>query len=69
MLQHAVESFEGRKPQPLYTGLGERIKPMPKPGEVDFIYGGRCRLTTAIPRGLTMISRPSLPRILSDESQ
>lgn len=69
MLQHAVESFEGRKPQPLYTELGERIKPMPKPGEVDFIYGGLSCLASVTPRGLTMISRPSLPRLLSDESQ
>ncbi|KIP09557.1 hypothetical protein PHLGIDRAFT_116344 [Phlebiopsis gigantea 11061_1 CR5-6] len=40
VLHHAIETFEGSRPKPLYSKLGKRLPLMPKPGEVDFIYGG-----------------------------
>ncbi|KAG1724751.1 S-adenosyl-L-methionine-dependent methyltransferase [Suillus paluster] len=40
-LQHALDVAEGKNPRPLRS-LGDKtpLPPMPKPGEVDFIYGG-----------------------------
>ncbi|KII89181.1 hypothetical protein PLICRDRAFT_160365 [Plicaturopsis crispa FD-325 SS-3] len=41
LLQHAIDTAEGKKPMPLTTEHGDvTLPPMPKPGEVDFIYGG-----------------------------
>ncbi|KAG2063855.1 S-adenosyl-L-methionine-dependent methyltransferase [Suillus decipiens] len=40
-LQHAIDIADGKNPRPLQTlGDKKRLPPMPKPGEVDFIYGG-----------------------------
>jgi DNA (cytosine-5)-methyltransferase 1 len=40
-LQHAIDAAEGKNPRPLKS-LGDKtsLPRMPKPGEVDFIYGG-----------------------------
>ena len=40
LLQHAVDTAEGRKPEPLRSKMGVKLPRMPKRGEVDFIYGG-----------------------------
>ncbi|PSR77616.1 hypothetical protein PHLCEN_2v7806 [Hermanssonia centrifuga] len=42
-LKHAVDTEEGKSPEPLPSlnkRVREKLPPMPKPGEVDFIYGG-----------------------------
>ncbi|KAG0701495.1 hypothetical protein DFH29DRAFT_1000139 [Suillus ampliporus] len=40
-LQHALDVAEGKNPRPLQSlGDNKRLPAMPKPGEVDFIYGG-----------------------------
>lgn len=44
LLQHAVETFKGKEPAPLYAEVGgtkTMLPPMPLPGQVEFIYGGR----------------------------
>ncbi|OJA16031.1 hypothetical protein AZE42_04288 [Rhizopogon vesiculosus] len=40
-LQYAIDAAEGKNPRPLKS-LGDKVRlpAMPKPGEVDFIYGG-----------------------------
>ncbi|KAH8099541.1 S-adenosyl-L-methionine-dependent methyltransferase [Cristinia sonorae] len=43
LLKHAVQTFEGQNPRPLQSldkNKPKILPPMPKPGEVDFIYGG-----------------------------
>ena len=41
MLKHAIETYEDLEPEPLWSEELEReIPPMPKLGDVDFIYGG-----------------------------
>lgn len=45
LLQHAIKSSCGEDPGPLRSihrdfTIRETLPPMPKPGEVDFIYGG-----------------------------
>ncbi|OBZ65761.1 Acetolactate synthase, mitochondrial [Grifola frondosa] len=43
LLQHAINTFEGKKPKPLKSLQADHevvLPPMPKKGEVDFIYGG-----------------------------
>ncbi|KAI0705891.1 S-adenosyl-L-methionine-dependent methyltransferase [Cytidiella melzeri] len=40
LLKHAIETSEGKRPRPLSTVEGIEMPPMPRPGEVDFIYGG-----------------------------
>ncbi|KAI0929230.1 hypothetical protein AcW1_006224 [Taiwanofungus camphoratus] len=43
LLQYAIDDFEGKKPKPLMSlrnDIREELAPMPKQGEVDFIYGG-----------------------------
>ena len=42
-LKHAILTSEGKNP-PLLLSRGrypKQLPPMPKPGEVDFVYGGR----------------------------
>ncbi|KAG2037322.1 S-adenosyl-L-methionine-dependent methyltransferase [Suillus americanus] len=40
-LQHAIDVADGKNSRPLQTlGDKKRLPSMPKPGEVDFIYGG-----------------------------
>ncbi len=42
-LKHAVDTEEGKSPEPLPSlnkRVREKLPPMPKPGEVYFIYGG-----------------------------
>lgn len=40
-LQHAIDVADGKNPRPLQAlGDKKRLPSMPKPGEVDFIYGG-----------------------------
>ncbi|KAG2133739.1 S-adenosyl-L-methionine-dependent methyltransferase [Suillus clintonianus] len=40
-LQHAIDVADGNNPDPLFSlGDQKRLPSMPKPGEVDFIYGG-----------------------------
>ncbi len=41
LLQHAIDTAEGRHPEPLLSELGVVLPPMPQRGEVDFIYGGK----------------------------
>ncbi|OCH93875.1 S-adenosyl-L-methionine-dependent methyltransferase [Obba rivulosa] len=42
LLQHTIDTLEGKKPGALrsLSKKEERLSPMPKPGEVDFIFGG-----------------------------
>ena len=40
LLKHAIETSLGKHPRPLRTVEDIDIPPMPKQGEVDFIYGG-----------------------------
>ena len=41
LLKHAIETFEKKKPSPLYSFHGKaRLPPLPQPGEVDMIVGG-----------------------------
>ncbi len=40
LLKHAIETSQGKRPKPLTTVEGLAMPPMPKRGEVDFIYGG-----------------------------
>ncbi len=44
-LKHAIASFQGKHPKPLFTSEGIEVPLMPKPGEVDFIYGGKFFVT------------------------
>lgn len=40
-LQHAIDTLENKKPKPLLSLDDKKpLPPMPKPGDVDFIYGG-----------------------------
>ena len=40
-LQHAIDTLDGKPSRPLFSiGDKKQLPPMPKPGEVDFIYGG-----------------------------
>ncbi|KAH7909914.1 S-adenosyl-L-methionine-dependent methyltransferase [Hygrophoropsis aurantiaca] len=41
LLQHAIDTRDGKHPPALRSVDGKtKLPPMPKPGEVDFIYGG-----------------------------
>ncbi|EGO21115.1 hypothetical protein SERLADRAFT_417509 [Serpula lacrymans var. lacrymans S7.9] len=41
LLQHAIDTHEGKNPKPLKGIHSGKVLPgMPKPGDVDFIYGG-----------------------------
>lgn len=43
-LQHAIDTYQSRKPAPLHSlnsKMSTALPPMPKPGEVDIIYGGK----------------------------
>ena len=68
LLKHAVEMAQGKNPRPLKTVEGIEMPPMPKQGEVDFIYGGMFPWTLFLFLQLTPKCRPTLPRILRDES-
>ncbi|KAL4067750.1 hypothetical protein V8B97DRAFT_1915370 [Scleroderma yunnanense] len=40
-LQHAIDTVDGKSTRPLFSiGENRQLPPMPKQGEVDFIYGG-----------------------------
>lgn len=40
-LQHAIDTQENKRPKPLLSLDDKKsLPPMPKPGEVDFVYGG-----------------------------
>ena len=40
-LQHAIDTLENKKPKPLLSLDDKKpLPPMPKPGDVDFVYGG-----------------------------
>lgn len=47
LLQHALDNFEGKNVGPLLSvGSSSPLPALPKPGEVDFIYGGMCCIAT-----------------------
>lgn len=47
LLKHAIEMHEGQDPEPLLSNDGKTYcKPMPKKGEVDFVYGGKWVMRT-----------------------
>lgn len=42
LLQHAIDTHDGKKPEPLRSLHDGKtaLPPMPRPGDVDFVYGG-----------------------------
>jgi hypothetical protein len=45
LLDRAIRHEKGEELEPLYDSQGELVPDLPRPGEVDFIYGGKFLLT------------------------
>jgi len=41
LLDRAIRHEKGEELEPLYDSQGELVPDLPRPGEVDFIYGGK----------------------------
>ncbi len=48
LLDRAVRREKGEELEPLYDSQGELVPDLPRPGEVDFIYGGKFQLSIEV---------------------
>lgn len=66
LLDHAIASYEGKNPPPLLSIRDKKpLPPMPRPGEVDFIYGGTFPLCLDIFPADTKLSQARLVKVLA----
>lgn len=70
-LQHAIDTQDKKKPKPLLSLDDKKpLPPMPKPGDVDFIYGGSCLwLSLCLKTSNKEVARSSMSEFLSYEPQ